>query len=157
MSFFTFTDDLILRKNDNIKYISKRDDKREQLPWTINLLCSMSLQQYYPIKNYRCCTGAHSQLWRTIISVCSSYAPRKYDKRVAHLQLSNLQGEDRPIPNQELLEAKSELPGGTVGVCSFHRRCGQLPYNLPIIHLRFTPRSRQVCLLAHFNKWSIYE
>ena len=36
------------------------------------------------------------------------------------------------LPNQELSGAKSELPGGTVGVCSFHRRCGQLPYNLPI-------------------------
>ena len=61
------------------------------------------------------------------------------------------------LPNQELSGAKSELPGGTVGVCSFHRRCGQLPYNLPITHLWFTPRSLQVCLLAHFNKWSIYE
>ena len=47
--------------------------------------------------------------------------------------------------------------GGTVGVCSFHRRCGQLPCNLPITHLRFTPRRLQVCLFAHFNKWSIYE
>ena len=45
----------------------------------------------------------------------------------------------------------------TVGVCSFHRRCSQLPYNLPITHLRFTPRSLQVCLLAHFIKWNIYE
>ena len=43
------------------------------------------------------------------------------------------------LPNQELSGAKFELPGGTVGVCSFHRRCGQLPYNLPITHLRFTP------------------
>ena len=58
----------------------------------------------------------------------------------------------KTLPNQELSEAKSELPGGTVGVCSFHRRCGQLPYNLPITHLRFTPRSLQVCLRAHFNK-----
>ena len=33
------------------------------------------------------------------------------------------------LPNQELSGAKSELPGATVGVCSFHRRCGQLPYN----------------------------
>ena len=56
------------------------------------------------------------------------------------------------LPNQELSRAKSELPGATVGVCSFHRICGQLPYNLPITHLRFTPRSLQVCLLAHFNK-----
>ena len=56
------------------------------------------------------------------------------------------------VPNQELSGAKSELPGATVGVCSFHRRCGQLPYNLPITHLRFTPRSLQVCLFAHFNK-----
>ena len=56
------------------------------------------------------------------------------------------------LPNQELSGAKSELPEGTVGVCSFHRRCGQLPYNLPINQLRCTPRSLQVCLLAHFNK-----
>ena len=61
------------------------------------------------------------------------------------------------LPNQELSGAKSELPGGTVGVCSFYRRCGQLPYNLPITHLRFAPRSLQACLLAHFNKWSIFE
>ena len=47
------------------------------------------------------------------------------------------------LANQELSGAKSELPEGTVGVCSFHRRCGQLPYNLPITHLRFTPRSLQ--------------
>ena len=56
------------------------------------------------------------------------------------------------VPNQELSGAKSELSGGTVGVCSFHRRCGQVPYNLRITHLWFTPRSLQVCLLAHFNK-----
>ena len=56
------------------------------------------------------------------------------------------------LPNQELSGAKSELPGETVGVCSFRRRCGQLLYNLPITHFRFTPRSLQVCLLAHFNK-----
>ena len=38
---------------------------------------------YYPIKNYRCCTGlAHSQLWVTIIPVYFPYAPRKYDKRL---------------------------------------------------------------------------
>ena len=53
------------------------------------------------------------------------------------------------VPNQELSGAKSELPGGTVGVCSFHRMCGQLSYNLPITHLRFTPRNLQECLLAH--------
>ena len=85
----------------------------------------------------------------------SLYAP--YMLRVnmtvdlAHMQLSDLQGETRPICRT------SELPGGTVGVCSFHRRCGQLPFNLPITPLRFTPRSLQVCLLAHFNKCSIYE
>ena len=58
----------------------------------------------------------------------------------------------RALPNQELSGAKSELPGETVGVCSFHRKCGQLPYNLLITHLRFTPRSLQVSLLVHFNK-----
>ena len=38
-----------------------------------------------------------------------------------------------------------------MGVCSFYKRGGQPPYNLPAVHLRFTPRSLQVCLLAHFN------
>ena len=38
------------------------------------------MRELYPIKNYRCCTGAHSQLWITSIPVCSPYAPRKYDK-----------------------------------------------------------------------------
>ena len=28
-------------------------------------------------------TGAHFQLWRTIIHVRSQYAPRKYDKRLS--------------------------------------------------------------------------
>ena len=56
------------------------------------------------------------------------------------------------LPNQELSGAKSELPGETVGVCSFNRRCGQLPYNFPVTHLRFTTRSLQVYLLAHFKK-----
>ena len=60
-----------------------------------------------------------------------------------------LAGKCSSLPNQELSGAKSELPGGTVGVCSFHRRCGPLPYNLPITHLRFTPRSLQVCLLPN--------
>ena len=32
-------------------------------------------------------------------------------------------------------------------VCSFHRRCGQLSYNLPITHLWITSRSLQVCFL----------
>ena len=58
----------------------------------------------------------------------------------------------KKLPNQELSGAKSELPGEMVGVCSFHRRCGHLPYKLPITHLRFTPRSLQVCLLVYFNK-----
>ena len=49
------------------------------------------------------------------------------------------------LPNQDWSRATSELPGGTVGVCSFHRRRGQLPYNLPITHLRFTPRSLFTC------------
>ena len=34
------------------------------------------------------------------------------------------------LPNQELSGAKSELQGGTVGVCSSHKRSGQPPYNL---------------------------
>ena len=52
------------------------------------------------------------------------------------------------LPNQELSGAKSELQGGTVGLCLFYRRVCQLPYNLPAAHLRFTPRSLQVCLLG---------
>ena len=35
------------------------------------------------------------------------------------------------LPNQELSGAKSELQGETVGVCSFYKRGGQPPYNLP--------------------------
>ena len=35
------------------------------------------------------------------------------------------------LPNQELSGAKSELQGGTVGVCSSYKRGGQPPYNLP--------------------------
>ena len=70
--------------------------------------------------------------------------------------LKNLRGiakeRAESVPNQELSGAKSELPGGTVGVCSFHRMCGQLSYNLPITHLRFPPRNLQECLLAYFNK-----
>ena len=56
------------------------------------------------------------------------------------------------LTQSRIIGAKSELPGGTVGVCSVHRRCCKLPNNLPITHLRFTPRSLQVCLLANFNK-----
>ena len=56
------------------------------------------------------------------------------------------------LPNQELSGAKSELQGGTLSECSSHKRGGQPSYNLPAAHIRFTPRSLQVCLLAHFNK-----
>ena len=56
------------------------------------------------------------------------------------------------IPNQELSGAKSNLQRGTVGLYSSYKRGGRQPYNLPATHLRFTPRSLQVCLLAHFNK-----
>ena len=56
------------------------------------------------------------------------------------------------LPNQELSGAKSELQGGTVGVCSSHKKGGQPPYSLPAAHLRFTQRRLHVCLLAHFNK-----
>ena len=61
------------------------------------------------------------------------------------------------VPNQELSGAKSELQGVTVGVRLSYKRSGQPPYNLPAVYLRFTPRSLQVCLLAHFNKWSAYK
>ena len=37
--------------------------------------------------------GAHSQLWGTIIPVCSLYAARMTGD-LAHLQLSDLQGEN---------------------------------------------------------------
>ena len=43
------------------------------------------------------------------------------------------------IPNQELPEAKSELQGETVGVCSSYKRGGQPPYNSAL-------RSLQMCL-----------
>ena len=79
-------------------------------------------------------------------------AMTRYDNQRCRKHTTSMSVDDELVPNQELSGAKSELPGGTVGVCSFHRRCGQLPNNLPITHLRFTPRSLQVCLLAHFNK-----
>ena len=34
-----------------------------------------------------------------------------------------------------------------MGVCSSYKRGGQSPFNLSAAHLRFTPRSMQVCLL----------
>ena len=37
----------------------------------------------------------------------------------------------RRLPNQELSGAKSELQGGTVGVCSSYKRSGQTPCSLP--------------------------
>ena len=40
---------------------------------------------------------AHSQLWRTIIPVCSHMLHVNITKDLAHLQLSDLQGEIRPI------------------------------------------------------------
>ena len=60
------------------------------------------------------------------------------------------------LPNKELSGAKSELQGGTVGVCSSHKRGGQPPYNLPTAHLRFTPRSLHVCLLPNQELSMLY-
>ena len=37
------------------------------------------------------------------------------------------------LPNEELSGDKSELWGETVGVCSFYKRGGQSPYNLPAL------------------------
>ena len=50
--------------------------------------------------------GAHSQLWGTIIAVCSLYAARKYDMRFGTPQLSDLQGETRPICRASDLQRK---------------------------------------------------
>ena len=61
------------------------------------------------------------------------------------------EGHLKRLPNQELSGAKSELQGGTVGVCSSYKRRGQPPYNLHSAHLWFTPRSLQVCLFAHLH------
>ena len=47
----------------------------------ITCSCCIKASYFYPIKKYRCRTGAHSQLWGTIIPVCSLYAARKYDGR----------------------------------------------------------------------------
>ena len=44
-------------------------------------------------------------------------------------------------PNQELSGGKFELQGETVGVCSFYKRGGQLPYNSAL-------RSLQMCLFV---------
>ena len=48
------------------------------------------------------------------------------------------------LPNQELSGAKSELPGGTVGVCSFYKRGCQSPYNSAL-------RSLQMCLFVQIQ------
>ena len=55
--------------------------------------------------------GAHSQLWGTIIPVCSPCDPRKYDKRFGTLQLSDLQGEIKPI------RRTSDLQGERMLIC----------------------------------------
>ena len=60
-------------------------------------------------------------------------------------------------PNQELSGAKSKLQGETVGVCLFYKRAANPPIIYVRAHLRFTPRSLQVCLFAHFNKCSTYD
>ena len=45
-------------------------------------------------------------------------------------------------PKQELSGAKSELQGGTVGVCSSYKRVGQPSYNCAL-------QNMQMCLLVH--------
>ena len=40
------------------------------------------------------------------------------------------------LPNQELLGAKSELQGETMGVCSFYEKSGQPPYNSALRNLQ---------------------
>ena len=49
------------------------------------------------------------------------------------------------LPNQELSGAKSELQGGTVGVCSSYKRAAQPPN-------KYALRSMQMCLLMHIYK-----
>ena len=49
---------------------------------------------------------------------------------------------------QELSGAKSELRGGTVGVCSSYKRGSQPPYKCAL-------RSMQMYFLVHIYKWSI--
>ena len=82
---------------------------------------------------------------------CWLYHPLSYDD-VIYLHCINVISTvlSPSLPNQELSGAKSKLQGETVVVCSFYKRGGQSAYNS-------TPRSLQVCLFAHFNKWNIYE
>ena len=53
--------------------------------------------------------GAHSQLWGTILPVFSIYAARSMTGDLAHLQLSDLQGENRPICRTSDLQGERML------------------------------------------------
>ena len=46
---------------------------------------------------------------------------------------TQIKAADMVVPNQELSGAKSELPGGAVGVCSFHRRWGRLGLSVLVV------------------------
>ena len=56
------------------------------------------------------------------------------------------------LPNQELSGAKSELQGKRWAYVHFIRGAANPLIIYLRAHLRFTPRSLQVCLFAHFNK-----
>ena len=80
-----------------------------------------------------------------------SYKSRRRFTRARNNKRDNYDGQAPPCPrrggggkitNQELSGAKSELQGKMVGVCSFYKRSGQLPYNSAL-------QSLQMCLLVH--------
>ena len=57
--------------------------------------------------------GTHSQLWETIIPVCSPYAPRNMTRDLAYLQVSDLEEEIKPICRTSELQGERILIGRT--------------------------------------------
>ena len=64
----------------------------------MNLLDPEQCFPNYPIKNYRCCTGGPTLNYGEQLSLYVPYMLRvSMTGDLAHLQLSDLQGETRPI------------------------------------------------------------
>ena len=63
-----------------------------------------------------------SPLIKSWLRVCISSSSNTKNTKIAIIFV---------LPNQELSGAKSELQGEMVGVCSFYKRGGQPPCNIP--------------------------
>ena len=76
---------------------------------------------YYPIKNYRCCTGGPTLNYEGQLSLCVPHMLRvNMTKDLAPLQLSDLQDEISPIYAERLIYRKKE--------CLYAERNGYFPY-----------------------------